>query len=68
MPLFQCLKDRRGNTSLVFGLAAIPLFGAAIGSLDMGLAYYEQAILQDAADAGALAGAGRLSMLSLGRA
>ncbi len=60
------LSDRRGNVAVIAGIAAPVLLLAAMGTLDMMSLTSERASLQAAADAGALAGAGRLSIATSG--
>lgn len=57
-------KDRTGNVATVVALCAVPLFFAVFGALEVVNTHAEHARLQDAVDAGALAGAGRLSVAS----
>ncbi|MBP2158719.1 MULTISPECIES: TadE/TadG family type IV pilus assembly protein [Asticcacaulis] len=57
-------KDRTGNVATVMALCAVPVLFAAFGALEMVNTHAERARLQDAVDAGALAGAGRLSVAS----
>jgi Flp pilus assembly protein TadG len=58
----QWLTDCRGNVAIIATLTAIPLMFAAFGIIELSSASGERASLQEAVDAGALAGAGRLSM------
>jgi Flp pilus assembly protein TadG len=51
------LSDAKGNTAIIFALAAVPLLLAAGVSIDMARANRSQAMLQAAADAAALAAA-----------
>lgn len=55
---------RRGNVMTTAALAAFPLLLAATGAIEMFSMSNDKALLQTAADAGALAGAGRLSIAS----
>lgn len=65
MRIFKGLgKDRTGNVATVVALCAVPLFFAVFGALEVVNTHAEHARLQDAVDAGALAGAGRLSVAS----
>ncbi|WP_031231150.1 pilus assembly protein TadG-related protein [Asticcacaulis sp. YBE204] len=56
------LKCNRGNVALTTGLIAVPLLMAAAGGVEFAAAHKEHAQMQDAADAGALAGAGKLAV------
>jgi Flp pilus assembly protein TadG len=58
----QWLADCRGNVAVIAGIAVIPLMFAALGVIEISDVSRERGNLQAAADAGALAGAGRLSM------
>jgi len=65
MRIFKGLgKDRTGNVATVVALCAVPLLFAVFGALEVVNTHAEHARLQDAVDAGALAGAGRLSIAS----
>lgn len=55
-------NNRHGNVSIIAGLCAIPVLGAAFGVIEIGGMTAEKARLQAAVDAGALAGAGRLAV------
>ena len=55
-------KETGGNVTMVFGLCAVPVFFAAFGAVELGQTSSERGKLQAAVDAGALAGAGRLSV------
>jgi Flp pilus assembly protein TadG len=55
-------KDTTGNVALVTALCAVPVLFAVFGTLELMNTHNERARLQDAVDAGALAGAGRLSV------
>ena len=50
------LRDIRGNTAMLLGLAAIPILLGAGVAIDMSRAVYVRTVLQGAADAAALAG------------
>lgn len=56
-----------GNVSLVFGLCALPLTFIACAAIDLYGVSNERALLQNAVDAGALAGAAHLSVASSSR-
>lgn len=56
-----------GNVSLMLALCAIPLMAAVAGAAELYSASNERSVLQNAVDAGALAGAGRLSVAGSGR-
>jgi hypothetical protein len=58
--LSALLSDRRGNVGMIFGLAAIPLIGAAGLAVDYSRASQVRAELQEAVDAAALAGAAQV--------
>lgn len=62
--LSRLLNDTRGNATTVMALCAIPLLFAGFGVLELAAASNERGNLQEAVDAGALAGAGRLSIAS----
>jgi Flp pilus assembly protein TadG len=51
------LKDLRGNTTIIFALAVVPLILGAGAAVDMIRANNTQTVLQGAADAAAVAGA-----------
>lgn len=53
-------ENTSGNVAIMFGLAAVPIFGAAGVSLDYTRASHFRSILQAAVDASALAGATRV--------
>ena len=53
-----------GNVTMVVGISAPVVLFAVLGVLELSSIASERAHLQDAADAGALAGAGRLTMAS----
>ena len=53
--LASLLRDRRGNTALMFAVAAVPLLGMVGLAVDYGRAFLVQTRLQTAIDAGALA-------------
>lgn len=54
--LNRLLNDRRGNTVAIVAAAFVPLVGLIGGSVDMGRIYLAKTRLQQACDAGALAG------------
>lgn len=54
--------NENGNVTIIAALCAVPLLLAAFGAIDLMQASGAHATLQAAVDAGALAGAGRLSM------
>lgn len=54
--LGRLLHDARGNTIAIMAAALIPLLGLIGGGVDMGRLYLTKARLQQACDAGALAG------------
>lgn len=56
------MRDAGGNVATISALCAVPLLFAAFGVVDLMGASNEHATLQAAVDAGALAGAGRLSV------
>lgn len=56
------VRDNRGNVALVVGLCAFPLLLAVGGALEFGDMASERSRLQDAVDAGALAGASRMTV------
>lgn len=60
------LFDRCGNTTTVFALAALPLLFGVGMALEMGGMSGEKTLMQDAADAGALAAASQLNVVSQG--
>ncbi len=62
--LRQYCVQTGGNVSLVFGLCVIPLTFAVCAAIELFSASNERASLQNAVDAGALAGAARLSVAS----
>ncbi len=51
------LRNKRGNTAILFALSLVPLIGAAGGAMDMMRMYSFKTKVQAAADAAALAGA-----------
>lgn len=57
------IKEVSGNAALVFALAAVPVLGAVFGAVEISHTAAHRALLQDATDAGALAGAGRMSVV-----
>ncbi|MBW8882579.1 MAG: pilus assembly protein [Asticcacaulis sp.] len=66
MNLSRFSSDQRGNVAMTFALCAIPLLFAMFGVVDMMGASGMHANLQSAVDAGALAGATRLSVANTG--
>ncbi|WP_162148394.1 pilus assembly protein [Asticcacaulis sp. YBE204] len=50
-------RDKRGNTTMIFGLSAISLVSAAGAGIDFSRAESQRSALQDAADAAVLRGA-----------
>jgi len=58
------VKAQGGNVSLMMALCAVPLLAAVAGATELYSAANERSVLQNAVDAGALAGAGRLSVAS----
>ena len=54
-----------GNVAVVFGLAAVPIFGAAGVAVDYTRASHFRSILQTAVDASALAGAAQVSQAKI---
>ena len=58
------LLSTKGNVGMIFALSAIPLLGATTGVLEIGSLMRDRQVLQSAADAGALAAATRLTMIS----
>ena len=65
--LRELVNAAGGNVSLVFGLCALPLTFIACAAIDLYGVSNERALLQNAVDAGALAGAGHLSVASSSR-
>jgi Flp pilus assembly protein TadG len=61
-------KDRRGNVMTVMGIVALPLLLAVTTVIELGSVANERNLLQDAADAGALAGATKLNIVTDGTA
>ncbi len=57
-------NDIRGNVTVISALCAVPVLLTVFGVIELGNASNDRAKLQDAVDAGALAGAGRLSIAS----
>lgn len=57
-------SDKRGNVTTVVALCAVPLLLAVFGVIELAGASNERQKLQEAVDAGALAGAGRLAIAS----
>ncbi len=55
-------NDIRGNVTVISALCAVPVLLAVFGVIELGNASNDRAKLQAAVDAGALAGAGRLSI------
>lgn len=62
--LAEAVKNRRGNVVMTFALAAVPLIAGATGALEVYSIANQKSLLQTAVDAGALAGAGKLSLAS----
>ena len=60
--LLSLVKNDRGNVATLFALSAIPLLIAVTGAVELTGMSGEKSNLQAAVDAGALAGAGRLSL------
>lgn len=58
------LTCRRGHSATIFALCALPLMGAVAAAIELTDMAGSKNRLQAAADAGALAGAGRLSLAS----
>ena len=56
------LRDTGGNVAVIGALCAIPLCSAVFGVIEIGGLAAARANLQEAVDAGALAGAGRLAV------
>src|SRR5437764_1511069 len=50
------IASRRGNVAVIFGVAAVPLFGALGAALDFSRITRSQSTLQSAMDASVLAG------------
>src|SRR5437764_13911158 len=50
------LASRNGNVAVIFGIAAVPLFGALGAALDFSRVSKSQSTLQSAMDASVLAG------------
>jgi Flp pilus assembly protein TadG len=63
-PVRDLLHCRRGNVALMFGLLAIPIFGLAGAAIDYSIAARDRGSLQEAIDAGALAGSRLLNVQS----
>ena len=55
-PFARLLRDTAGNTLAIMGMAIFPLAGLVGGGVDMSRLYLTKARLQQACDAGALAG------------
>jgi Flp pilus assembly protein TadG len=60
--LFRFFKDKHGNAAVTVALCAVPILLLSFGALDVGMATHERALLQNAVDSGALAGATRLTV------
>jgi Flp pilus assembly protein TadG len=58
-PLRHLLRDRRGNVAVIFGLALLPMAGAAGVAVDYGRASSSRERLQVALDGAVLAGASK---------
>lgn len=56
------VRCESGQTATIFAICAVPLMIAIVGALEMGDMSGDKSRLQAAVDAGALAGAGRLSV------
>lgn len=59
--------DVRGNVAITVTLVAVPLMLITGGALEMVAVSRDRTLLQSAADAGALAGAGRLTLATYGQ-
>lgn len=62
------LSDRRGNFAATFALLSIPILGIAGGATDYAMLTKQQAVLQDTADAAALAVIKELGVSNLTKA
>ena len=60
--LAKIAGNNRGNVTMIVALSAVPLLLSGVGVLELTAISNDHAKLQAAADAGALAGAGRLSV------
>jgi Flp pilus assembly protein TadG len=58
--LKEFASDRRGNVSMLFGLALVPMLGASGAAVDYSRLSGSKALVTAAADAGALAGAAKI--------
>ena len=54
--LFRLVRDTRGNALAIFAAALVPLIAMIGSGLDLGIRYMAEAKLQNACDAGVLAG------------
>ena len=55
-------SNRDGNVATLFGLMAIPIFGALGAAIDTGAVYSAHKQLQNLVDSAAIAGASRLGV------
>ncbi len=60
----EAVTDRRGNVAMTVALVAVPLLVCVTGALEFFSMSNQKSLLQAAADAGALAGANKLSIAS----
>ena len=62
--LRKILKDEKGVSVIMVAISLVVIFGFAVVAIDMSLIQLAKTELQNAADAGALAGAVPLAMTS----